>query len=103
MISSFILKAFYFLKEIASKNHVVILVNLELYNTISNIFSIVLLLETFSNHVLLAYFERQSSFLFKGHSSSIQKELEGRKNKRMVIKKRKMKRRELKQQKLIFG
>lgn len=76
-------KVFYFLKEIASKNHVNnFKVNLELYNTISNIFSTALLLETFSNHVLLAYFERQSSSLFKSHSFSIQKELGGRKNKR---------------------
>lgn len=75
-------KVFYFLKEIASKNHVNnFRVNLELYNTINNIFSTALLLETFYNHVLSAYFERQSSSLFKGHSFSIQMELGGRKNK----------------------
>lgn len=82
MISSFILKVFYFLKEIASKNHVNnFKVDLELHCTISKIFISTLLLETSSSHVLLAYFERQSSSLFKGHSFSIQKELGERKNK----------------------
>lgn len=82
MISSFVVEVFYFLKEIESKNHVNnFKVDLEFYNIISNIFSTALLLETFSNHVLLAYFERQRSSLFKGHSFSIQKELGGSKNK----------------------
>lgn len=78
MISSFILKVFYFLKEIASRNHVNnFKVDLELHSTVSKIFSSALLLEIFSKDVLLAYFERQSSSLFKGHSFSIQKELGG--------------------------
>lgn len=54
MISSFF-KGFYFLKEIASKNHIHnFKVDLELYYTINKLLSIEFLLETFSNHVLLA-------------------------------------------------